>query len=85
MLADSKQARKSLTVALREAQLARSLPRPEERRQWRESAGVSQAALARELSVTTTAISMWENGHRSPRGRLLLDYLRVLERLKAAS
>lgn len=49
----------------------------------RERAGVSQEAVARAVGVERPAISRWEAGLCTPRGKDLERYLAVLEQLAA--
>jgi DNA-binding XRE family transcriptional regulator len=59
------------------------LPPISERRALRESAGLSQARLARAVGVSRNAISQWESGARKvPRGPLLDKYVRALDALR---
>jgi DNA-binding transcriptional regulator YiaG len=51
-------------------------------REIREQAMVGQSELARDLGVTQGAVALWEGGQRLPRGRVALDYLRVLRSLE---
>ncbi|MEV6752384.1 helix-turn-helix transcriptional regulator [Streptomyces sp. NPDC051214] len=60
------------------------LPSPEERRSLRTAAGLSQQDVAEVLGVTRAAIGHWETGSRSPRGRLLIDYVDALRALREA-
>lgn len=60
------------------------LPPPAARRFIRESAGVSQDAVAREVGVTRAAVARWELDNRTPRGPNLNRYLDVLDRLARA-
>jgi DNA-binding transcriptional regulator YiaG len=60
----------------------RSLPSPAERRSLRERAGLSAQDLAGALRVTVSTVLRWETGERRPRGRNLIDYLRVLDTLR---
>jgi DNA-binding transcriptional regulator YiaG len=52
-------------------------------RQLRESAGISASNLARELQVTTGALTRWETGERTPQGVNARRYARALHRLLA--
>lgn len=40
-------------------------------------AGMSQDSLARELGVSKSCISAWENGKRNPGGEHLLSYIKL--------
>jgi DNA-binding transcriptional regulator YiaG len=63
---------------------AARLPPPDERRAIREAAGVSISALARELGVSPSAVSVWEKGTFTPRPRRAAAYgdlLRALQEL----
>jgi len=71
----------SLSAALTDVRILRTLPRPELRRKIREDAGVSQAAIAGELGVAVSAVSRWERGLRTPRRELLRRYCEILEQL----
>lgn len=71
----------SIKKALREARLKRRLPPPEARRVLRQRVGLAQAVIAREIGVTRVAVSRWESGQRTPRGRLLVRYVEILDRL----
>jgi transcriptional regulator with XRE-family HTH domain len=64
---------------LDQVRLARRLPTPAVARAIRESAGVSQAALAEELGVDRVTVARWEGGTRRPRGELLRQYVELLE------
>lgn len=64
--------------------LRRRLPPPQMRRAMREAAGLSAAEVAAELGVTRQAISRWERGQREPRGRLLSEYVSVLDAIAQA-
>lgn len=59
----------------------RSIPVPEDRRSLREEAGLTQAEVAQALGVSRPTVVRWENGERTPRGRLLDDYVKLLTRL----
>lgn len=66
-----------LSLAIEGAEFARSGRGARIRR----NAGVTQAQLARELGVTSTAISRWETGRRTPRDAQAAEYARVLRTL----
>jgi transcriptional regulator with XRE-family HTH domain len=53
-------------------------------RRVRELAGISQEALAAACGVDSSAVSRWERGLRSPRGRSALAYGRALRALSRA-
>ncbi|WP_455362006.1 helix-turn-helix transcriptional regulator [Streptomyces sp. SYSU K21746] len=68
-------------------QVRRDLPCPEQRRELREAAGLSQQEIADVIGVTRQAVSHWEAGIRTPRGALLdryIDAIRALREQKAA-
>ncbi|MBQ7986442.1 MAG: helix-turn-helix transcriptional regulator [Clostridia bacterium] len=46
-------------------------------KQIRKDAGISQDTLARELGVSKSCISAWENGTRHPGGEHLLSYIKL--------
>ena len=56
------------------------LPPPAERRQLREGAGLSGAALAAQVGVAPATVYGWESG-REPRGLLRDAYADALRRL----
>jgi DNA-binding transcriptional regulator YiaG len=60
----------------------RALPPPEECRAIRERAGATQEDLADAIGTHRECVSRWERGVRRPRGRLLFDYLAVLNELR---
>lgn len=66
---------------LAEARIRKSLPEPEIRRLLRERAGLTQDEVARVLGVNRVAVTRYEGGTRSPRGRLRVEYAQLLERL----
>lgn len=43
----------------------------------RQEAGLSQDSLAKELGVSKSCISAWENGTRNPGGQHLLSYMKL--------
>jgi DNA-binding transcriptional regulator YiaG len=50
-----------------------------EARRLREEIGlISQVELSRILNVSSTAVSRWENGIRTPQGKPALTYARLL-------
>lgn len=59
----------------------RQLPSPEERRNIRLEAGISQQELAAALGASRVTLSRWESGTRRPRGEMAIRYARALERL----
>jgi transcriptional regulator with XRE-family HTH domain len=63
---------------------SRRLPPPEVRRAIRRSARVSQQDLADELGVHRCMVARYESGVRRPSGRVLLDYVRLLDELREA-
>jgi transcriptional regulator with XRE-family HTH domain len=66
---------------LHAAELRRSLPAPGIRRLLREGAGLSQDDIARILGVSRVAVTRYESGKRSPRGKVSEDYARLLQEL----
>jgi transcriptional regulator with XRE-family HTH domain len=52
-------------------------------RELRESAGLSASALARDLDVTTGALTRWEQGLRFPQRANARRYAKILRRLAA--
>lgn len=53
-------------------------------RHLRRQVGVSQQALAREVGVDASSISLWEAGARRPTAEHLLVLMDVLDRLAGA-
>ena len=45
----------------------------------RKDAGLSQDTLAKELGVSKSCISAWENGTRTPSGVHLLSYMKLFD------
>jgi DNA-binding transcriptional regulator YiaG len=68
-----------------EVRIAKRLPPPAAARAIRESAGVSQAALAAQLGVARLTVSRWEAGTRKPRRPLAVAYARLLDELREAT
>ncbi len=66
---------------LDDVRVDRGLPPPERAREIRSTAGVSRARLATELGVHEVTIARWERGTRVPRGRLRVEYARLLRSL----
>ena len=54
-------------------------------REIRRAAGVSQAEVAGTCRVAPAAVSLWETGHRVPRGQPAVRYGRVLRMLDAGN
>ena len=75
----------TLVQELTEATNRRRLPDPPFRRLIRAQAGISQAGMARAIGVTRSAVTRWEQGTRTPRGRVLAAYLTVLDELMDTS
>ena len=71
----------TLDQLLAHSRAKRRLPAPPVRRALRESAGLSQQALASYLEVERATVSRWEGGARTPRGATLERYVEVLDRL----
>ncbi|WP_022891229.1 helix-turn-helix transcriptional regulator [Agromyces subbeticus] len=61
-----------------------ALPSPVTARLIRLAADVTQARMAQELGVSRVTIARWEAGTRRPRGKMMLDYRRVLDELREA-
>lgn len=57
---------------------------PEEIKAIREVFGWTQADLAREMGVSTNAISRWEQGNRRPRGAAETLLLQIQRRARRA-
>ncbi|MDP9223659.1 MAG: helix-turn-helix transcriptional regulator [Actinomycetota bacterium] len=71
----------TLEDLLYEARMRRGLPDPAMRKLLRARAGVSQQAIADEVGCSREEISRYEAGRRTPRGRFLVAYVAVLDRL----
>jgi transcriptional regulator with XRE-family HTH domain len=61
----------------------RRLARNGNARVIREGAGLSASEIARELGVSPAAVSRWERGERSPRGKAAEEWAALLRRLSA--
>jgi transcriptional regulator with XRE-family HTH domain len=48
------------------------------------AAGVSQQLVADELRVDRATVTRYELGERTPRGELLISYIRLLDELREA-
>lgn len=73
-------------ISLRAEVAARAkLPPAHECRAIREGSSVSLSAVADEVGVTKTAVWMWEQGRRKPRGVALIRYVRALETMRGAA
>jgi transcriptional regulator with XRE-family HTH domain len=66
-----------------EVRRERQLPPPRVLKLIRQTAGVSQARVAKELGVGRVSVARYELGLRKPRGALLERYLGLLESLQA--
>jgi DNA-binding transcriptional regulator YiaG len=73
--------RDHLEDALQRERLRERLPRPEVCRSLRETAGLTQADVARAVGCQRASVSRWEAGKRRPRGDLADAYIRVVQRL----
>ena len=62
----------------------KALPPPAMRRALRVASGLTQADIAAPVQVHRAAISRYESGVRTPRGRHLIAYVAVLEELRRA-
>jgi DNA-binding transcriptional regulator YiaG len=65
-----------------EVRTSRGLPPPKVARAIRVEAHVTQARLARELSVHRLTVARWESGERRPRGTLRVRYAELLHDLQ---
>jgi len=63
----------------------RALPPPAMRRAIRLGAGLSQADVAEIMGVARESVARWEAGARTPRGRVLIEYVDLLDQLKDRS
>jgi DNA-binding transcriptional regulator YiaG len=68
---------------IEEARRRRSLPTPSEQRAIRKRAGLSQADVGEALGVGRLTVHRWETGTHEPTRRIRLEYIELLERLKA--
>jgi transcriptional regulator with XRE-family HTH domain len=71
----------AIDALLAEANARRTLPPVEVRRLLRRRLGISQQELADALGVSRPALSRWESGQRSPRGKSRGEYADALQRL----
>ncbi len=62
--------------------LHKDLPDPDQRRALRKGAGLTQCDLAEACGVTPQAVSHWENGTRTPKGKCLEKYVTALRTLR---
>ncbi|MGW3910569.1 helix-turn-helix transcriptional regulator [Streptomyces sp. NPDC005070] len=67
------------------SRLRGELPDPEQRRNIRETVGLSQQDIADIVGVSRQAITAWEAGDRYPRKEQLARYVEALTALKAAA
>jgi DNA-binding XRE family transcriptional regulator len=58
------------------------LPSPQIRLALRVEAGLTQQDLADTIGVHRETVSRWERGSRTPRGRLLIAYVELLDELR---
>jgi transcriptional regulator with XRE-family HTH domain len=68
---------------IEDARKRRSLPTPGEQRAIRKRAGLSQADVGAALGVGRVTVARWELGTHEPTRRIRLEYIDLLERLKA--
>lgn len=73
-----------MSTLLRLIRARRALPEPEERRQVRESAGLSLRAFANAIGVSPSTVARWESGEREPSGPFLFVYVDGLRTLQKA-
>ena len=66
-------------------QVRNDLPPPSERRALRQAAGLSQKEMADAIGVTRAAVSHWESGARTPRGKFLDRYAEAVRVLRSAA
>lgn len=71
----------AIDVLVSEAKARLDLPPPEARRQIREAAGVSCAAIGEVIGVSRDAVLKWERGQRRPSPRHAHQYNEILNRL----
>ena len=60
----------------------KGLPGPAMRRAIRLGAGLSQVDVAEVLGVHRESVARWESGVRTPRGRVLVEYVDLLDQLR---
>lgn len=65
--------------------IRRALPAPNECRAIRIASGLTQGELAEAIGVTRQAVTQWETGTRSPRGRLLDSYAEAIATLRESA
>lgn len=61
---------------------AARLSRTGEGRRIRQQAGVNATAVATACGVTASAVSRWETGTRTPKGKAAVAWVRVIRSLK---
>jgi transcriptional regulator with XRE-family HTH domain len=66
-----------------EVRRERQLPAPRVLKLIRQTAGVSQARVAKGLGVGRVSVARYELGTRKPRGALLARYIELLEALQS--
>jgi DNA-binding transcriptional regulator YiaG len=54
-------------------------------RRVRQAAGLTKIEIARSIGTSHACVSRWESGDRVPQGAPAIRYLRLLERLAAAT
>jgi len=70
---------------IRARELAEPLPPPQKRRALREAAGLTCADVGAAVNASRQAVSLWERGRRSPRGRYLEAYVEALRAMREAA
>ena len=68
---------------IEQVRLSRSLPPRGLAAAIRRSAGVSRESLAEELGIHPVTVARWEQGSRTPRGKLRVRYAQLLAELAA--
>ncbi|MEU3168967.1 helix-turn-helix transcriptional regulator [Streptosporangium sp. NPDC006930] len=76
----------SVSIRIRErVRQQKALPAPSVRRALRQAAGLRISDIADAVGATSQAVSNWELGRRTPRGRYLTAYTEALDALREAT
>jgi len=67
---------------LARVRIHQGLPTPAERRRLREAANLTKTEIAEAVGATRQAVTFWEAGTRTPRGKYLERYVEALTALK---